>query len=394
MTASAATPANGTPGASPNGAGPVRPVGLPRGLEVLLGAAAIVVVFIGVQAIAWLIGPAFLALIIVIAVAPVQRWLWSKGCPRWASTLIVVLAVYAIVFSLALAVIVSIARLGTELPKYAGQGNALVNSVTAQLAKLGVGPEQIKQAASSLDTGKLAGIIGGLLGSVAGLATNFVFLIALLLFLSVEASGVPDRMADIGADRPTVVEALTKFAYGTRQYLLVTTVFGFIVAVLDAIALAIMGIPLAITWGVLAFVTNYIPNVGFILGVIPPALLGLLTGGPGLMVAVIVVYCVLNLVIQSIIQPRFIGDAVGLSTSLTFVALVFWAWLLGGLGAILAIPLTLLIKALLVDIDPKAAWANALMRSTEKVPAPDAPPKVKKSRRRTLEAAPEPPSAI
>ena len=120
--------------------------------------------------------------------------------------------------------------------------------------------------------------------------------------------------------------ALAKFAYGTRQYLLVTTVFGFIVAVLDTIALAIMGIPLAITWGLLAFVTNYIPNVGFILGVIPPALLGLLTGGPGLMVAVIVVYCVLNLVIQSIIQPRFIGDAVGLSTTLTFVALVFWAW--------------------------------------------------------------------
>src|SRR5689334_14625329 len=394
MTASAATPANGTPGASPNGAGPVRPVGLPRGLEVLLGAAAIVVVFIGVQAIAWLIGPAFLALIIVIAVAPVQRWLWSKGCPRWASTLIVVLAVYAIVFSLALAVIVSIARLGTELPKYAGQGNALVNSVTAQLAKLGVGPEQIKQAASSLDIGKLAGIIGGLLGSVAGLATNFVFLIALLLFLSVEASGVPDRMADIGADRPTVVEALTKFAYGTRQYLLVTTVFGFIVAVLDAIALAIMGIPLAITWGVLAFVTNYIPNVGFILGVIPPALLGLLTGGPGLMVAVIVVYCVLNLVIQSIIQPRFIGDAVGLSTTLTFVALVFWAWLLGGLGAILATPLTLLIKALLVDIDPKAGWADALMRSTEKVPDPNAPPKVKKSRRHKFQPAPEPPTAV
>ena len=69
-----------------------------------------------------------------------------------------------------------------------------------------------------------------------------------------------------------------------------TTVFGFIVAVLDTIALAIMGIPLAITWVVLAFVTNYIPNVGFLLGVIPPALLGLLTGGPGLMVAVIVVY--------------------------------------------------------------------------------------------------------
>ncbi len=97
---------------------------------------------------------------------------------------------------------------------------------------------------------------------------------------------------------------------------------------------------------------------------------------------------------QSIIKPRFIGDAVGLSTTLTFVALVFWAWLLGGLGAILAIPMTLLIKALLIDTDPKAAWANAHMRSLEKVPDPNKPPKVKKSRSHKLEPAPEPPAAV
>ena len=139
-----------------------------------------------------------------------------------------------------------------------------------------------------------------------------------------------------------------------------TTVFGFIVAVLDSIALALLGIPLAITWGLLAFITNYIPNVGFIIGVVPPALLGLLTGGPQLMVVVIVVYCGLNFVIQSIIQPRFIGDAVGLSITVTFVALVFWAWLLGPLGAILAIPLTLLAKALLVDIDPQGPVGRCL----------------------------------
>ena len=373
MTTSAATSVSGASGPSPNVAGSTT-VSLPRGLVVILGAAGLVVVFVGVQAMAWLIGPVFLALIIVIAVSPVQDWLKSKGWPAWAATLVVVLAVYAIVLSLALAIIVSIARLGTELPKYAGQGSDLLNSALAQLAKLGVGPDQIKQAASSLDIGKLAGLIGGLLSSVAGLATNFVFIIALLLFLSVESSGWTKRDAEIAADRPTVVAALNNFAHGTRQYLIVTTVFGFIVAVLDTIALFIMNIPLAITWGVLAFVTNFIPNVGFILGVIPPALLALLTGGPGLMVAVIVVYCVLNLVIQSVVQPHFIGDAVGLSTTMTFLSLVFWAWILGGLGAILAVPLTLLIKAMLVDIDPKAGWAHALVRSTGKTPDPNPPP--------------------
>ena len=91
------------------------------------------------------------------------------------------------------------------------------------------------------------------------------------------------------------------------------------------------------------------------------------------MVIVIIVYCAINFVVQSIIQPRFIGDAVGLSVTVTFVALVFWAWLLGPLGAILAIPLTLLGKALLVDIDPQAKWADALLRDSAKEPDPNAP---------------------
>ena len=125
-----------------------------------------------------------------------------------------------------------------------------------------------------------------------------------------------------------------------------------IVAVIDTIALAFLGIPVPLLWGLLAFITNYIPNIGFVIGLIPPALLGLLEGGLGADDRRDRVYCVINLVIQSVIQPKFVGDAVGLSTTLTFLSLVFWAWVLGPLGALLAIPLTLLAKALLVDVDP------------------------------------------
>jgi AI-2 transport protein TqsA len=145
-------------------------------------------------------------------------------------------------------------------------------------------------------------------------------------------------------------------------------VFGLIVAVLDGLALAIIGVPLAVLWALLAFITNYIPNVGFIIGVVPPALLALLTSGVPEMLVVIGVYCVLNFVIQSLIQPRFVGDSVGLAMTTTFVALVFWAWLLGPLGALLAIPLTLLAKALLVDVDPTARWVTALAGSLAREP--------------------------
>ena len=116
---------------------------------------------------------------------------------------------------------------------------------------------------------------------------------------------------------------------GTRSYLIVSTVFGLIVAVIDTAALWVMGIPAPLLWGLLAFITNYIPNIGFIIGLIPVAVLGLLEGGVGLMLGVIAVYCLVNVVIQSVIQPKVVGDAVGLSATLTFLSLVFWAWVLG-----------------------------------------------------------------
>ena len=362
--------------------------GMPRALVILLGAAAAVIIIAGVRAAAWLLAPVFMALVIVIAVAPLQGWLRRHGWPTWATTLVVVIVVYAILVALALGIIFSVARLASELPQYASRFDGLLASASARLTALGVGPEQIAQAKNSVNLGNLAGVLGALLGSVAGLATNLVFLLVLLGFLGFEAGGYGPRLASIAADRPQVVGALGHFAWGTRQYLLVTTVFGLIVAVLDSIALALMGIPLAVTWGLLSFITNYIPNIGFIIGVIPPALLGLLTGGPQLMVIVIVVYCGINFVVQSLIQPRFIGDAVGLSVTMTFIALVFWAWLLGALGAILAIPLTLLVKAVLVDIDPRAQWAHALMRSSAQASAQDSdadkPAKMSRRERRRL----------
>jgi hypothetical protein len=154
----------------------------------------------------------------------------------------------------------------------------------------------------------------------------------------------------------------------TRSYLLVSTVFGAIVAVLDGLALWIMGIPLVGVWVVLSFVTNYIPNVGFVIGVIPPALVALIGYDVNRMIWVIVIYCALNFVIQSLIQPRIVGDSVGLSTSLTFLSLVFWSFVIGPLGSVLAIPLTLFAKALLVDINPRLQWIRPLLSLDEDQP--------------------------
>ena len=356
----------------------------------LLGAGAAVLVLAGVRSIAWLVGPAFLALIIVIALSPVQSWLRRHNWPAWLTTLVLVVLVVGLLVALSLVVVVSLARLAALLPQYADRADQLLRSLAGSLATYGVGPDQLQGAVSTVSPAKVVALIGALLAGLSAALSSLVFLLCLMLFLSVEAGGIDRRLAAVSADRPELSAALRSFAHGTRSYLLVTTVFGLIVAVLDGLALAIIGVPLAVLWALLAFITNYIPNVGFIIGVVPPALLALLTSGVPEMLVVIGVYCVLNFVIQSLIQPRFVGDSVGLAMTTTFVALVFWAWLLGPLGALLAIPLTLLAKALLVDVDPTARWVTALAGSL--APEPRAPREPRRNRRRRagVEAAADP----
>src|SRR4029079_10925154 len=139
------------------------------------------------------------------------------------------------------------------------------------------------------------------------------------------------------------------------------------------IALTLIGVPLPVVWGLFSFITNYVPNIGFVIGLIPPALLGVLEGGPWTMLAVIAVYCVINVIIQSVIQPKVVGDVVGLTATLSLVSLIFWTWVIGPLGAILAIPLTVLAKAVLLDMDPRAHWLSVLVSPGSPAASPPRP---------------------
>jgi predicted PurR-regulated permease PerM len=334
----------------------------------LLGAGAAVLVLGGIRATAWLIGPMFLALIVVIALYPVQAWLRRHNWPGWLTTLVLVLLVVGLLASFVVVVVVSLAQLAALLPQYADRADDLLQSLSGGLSSMGAPAGQLDEAVSSISPDKLVALIGAVLAGLSATLSSFVFLLCLMLFLSVDAGGIERRLVAVAADRPELETALRSFAHGTRSYLLVSTVFGLIVGVLDGAALAIIGVPLPVLWGVLAFITNYIPNVGFLIGLVPPALLALLTLGVPEMLLVIAIYCVLNFVIQSLIQPHYVGDSVGLAMTTTFLALVFWAWLLGPLGALLAIPLTLLVKALFVDVDPSARWATALAGSLTSEP--------------------------
>jgi predicted PurR-regulated permease PerM len=333
----------------------------PRGVIVLLGAAGATVTVAGLQAVADILAPVFLALMLTVTVSPLSGWFRRHGAPTWVAMLATVITVYCILAVLGGAMIVSVARLIELMPTYQSQFAALRADLVQSLAGLGINESQLREAVSAVNPSSIARILEFVFGGLTSVLSDAVFLLAVLLFMCVDAVGFPTRLSSAASDRPQVVGALRTFAHGTRRYLLVSTIFGLIVAVIDTFLLWALGIPLPVLWGLLAFITNYIPNVGFLIGLVPPALLALLVGGTDLMVTVIVLYSVINFIIQSLIQPKMVGDAVGLSTTVSFLSLVFWAWVLGPLGALLAIPMSLLVKGLLVDIDPSTTWIGVLL---------------------------------
>jgi AI-2 transport protein TqsA len=350
----------------------------PFAATILLGAAALTIALAGARAIADIIGPVFLALVLTITLHPIRIWLEQHRLPEWAASVMLLLAAYLVLGLLTLALIVSVAQLAELLPQYTDQFTAVVTNAGNTLKSLGVQQEQINAVVDAIDPGKLVAAVSAVLSSTLGVLSNVFFLIVMLFFMAFDTDSTRRSVASLGNRMPDLAAALSSFARGARRYMGITSGFGFIVAVIDGIALQLMGVPGAFVWAVLAFVTNFIPNIGFVIGVIPPAIIALLDGGPGLMLAVIVTYSVVNFLIQSVIQPRVVGDAVGLTALFTFMSLVFWTWVIGPLGALLAVPLTLLTRALLVETNPRLRWALPLIagkaEATEQ-PKPEQPQK-------------------
>jgi predicted PurR-regulated permease PerM len=335
--------------------------GVPRWLVVLLGLAATVIAVTGLHAAADTIAPIVLALVLTVTAHPVLGWCRRRGLPQWLAVIVTLLVVYVVVIGLVVALAASVGRLTSVLPQYSEQWADLLDDIRSVLQQLGIDADEARQALDDVQLQSVVGFLGQLFGGLLGVAGVLLFVLATVAFMCVDATSLTRRLDSVPGMSPGLGGALAGCVRSTRSYLVVSTVFGLIVAVVDAGALLLLGVPLPWTWALLAFITNYIPNIGFVIGLVPPALLALLDSGPRQALVVVLVYCAVNLVIQSIIQPKFVGDAVGLSITATFLSLVAWAAVLGPLGALLAIPLSLLAKAVFLDHDPDNRWALALV---------------------------------
>jgi AI-2 transport protein TqsA len=336
----------------------------PRGTVILLGAAAAVVVGAGIHSIRDILAPVLLTLVLVICASPVRGRLERFGVPSGLATGSVILVVFALLAVFTYTLIIAFAQFVAMLPTYASQFQEIGTQIAAGLSRLGIGQAQIQSFIGGLDPGGIAAAITAALGSVAGITGALVIVLTMMILMAADAAYARTILRQLGERRPDLVRALRDYATNVRRYMVVTTVLGVAQGALNATALYIMGVPAALLWGLLAFLCSFIPNIGYFFAIIPPIVFGFLVGGWPTVVWVVVVYGVINGVVQSIIQPRVVGHAVSLSQTLTFFSVLLWAALTGPVGAILAIPLTLLVKALLVDANPGAHWLRPVLGPT------------------------------
>ncbi|QQY16404.1 AI-2E family transporter [Cutibacterium avidum] len=337
--------------------------GLPKVTIVLLTLAAAWLGLSFLHELSSVIAPLFFALNLLITAYPIHTWLVKHKCPRWISATSAGTVVVIVLAAGMAGMVWSVAAMINQLQSYIPQMEKTYTQLLNWSTQLGYSQEVITEKLKKIDPQQVMSVVTSLASDTTSVVTMIVVILTGMIFMVMDTPQMHDRLRLAGKRKPDVVIALESFASGIRKYWLVTTVFGLIVALFDWAALLIIGVPLAGVWALFSFLTNYIPNIGFIIGVIPPALLALFGDGWVAALAVIIAYSVLNFVIQSIIQPKFAGDAVGLTPTMSFVSLLLWGWVFGALGTLIALPCSLLVKATLIDHDPGARWANALISS-------------------------------
>ncbi len=350
-------------------------------LRTLLALAAAVIVLAGVYFARELVGPLALAIVLVVICEPVRRPFERRGWPSWTGTTAVIALAYLVLVAMGALLWLAGTQFARLVGEFADELQDSVQGLLAWLTSAGLDEQAADAAASVLDPSTLLSLASGLGGAILGVATALFFVFAYIIFMAADARRYREAGRVFGPAKKPVLGRIRHLNSGVRRYYVVNATFGAIVAIIDGFALLWLGVPAPLVWAILAFVTNFVPNIGFVLGLIPPAVLAFVVGGWPMLLAVIAIYCVVNVVLQVLVQPKFVSDAVDLSLTLSFFSVIFWTFVIGPLGAILSIPLTLFVRTLVLEGDPNGHWLRWLSGDRTAVPPPDPSPSPPRSRK-------------
>jgi AI-2 transport protein TqsA len=315
----------------------------------LVALASIFVILFGIQSSASILNPILLAAVITITVLPLPGALTKRGLPGWLALVVSILAVVVTLGLVMVTVFFSVTKLAVELPSY------LESASQQGIVDFGAQAEEATTSIGPLAQGALAATLA-LLAQFGMALLIFIFMIAAALALP-----TPSRMG-LDPNAP-VIGRVASLTADVRKYMTVLTGINLLVALGDTLLLLIIGVDYAVLWGLLAWVMGYIPSLGFWIALIPPVFLAYAEFGLPTALFVFAAYVLINGGVQNFVQPKLMGQRLKISPVVVFVGLFIWGFVLGGIGAILAVPMTLLTLLIMENFEGTRPVA-ILMRYT------------------------------
>ncbi len=314
----------------------------------LVAIAAFIVIVAGLRAFAPLLSPILLSLFIVLVTAPIVQWLKARRVPAWLANLIVILGVVFVGFLLILFLAGSVAQLSAALPEYRSLLERQAEALTAWMSSQGLQSADLLKL-EFIQPAKLIQYALAFLSGLIGTLGNVGVTLFIYIYMLVGSSSFAQKLQrGLGADS-AVLQRFQAFGRSVSLYLLIKGWLGAMTAIAQTVLLLVLGVDFAVLWGVLSFLFNFIPNVGYIIALVPPLVLGLLDSGVWTALLVFVGYAAINNFFDMVLGPRYLGKGLDLSTLITFLAVLFWTWILGPIGAFLALPLTVMFKTLVLE---------------------------------------------
>jgi len=328
-------------------------------LRIALGLACFIIIVAGMKAAASLIVPFLLAIFIAIICAPAINWLTGKGVPLWLAMTLVVVGIGLFGALIVSIVGTSIQDFSKSLPEYQAILQGYSDRFSVWFDQHGVGwyDDEMRK---TINPTTVLGFVGRVFNGLGSLLTDGFLIFLTVAFLLFEGASFQHKIRLITRGDDDEIDRLRVFLRNVNRYMSIKSGTSLMTGVLIAIWLYILGVEYALLWGLLGFLLNYIPNIGSIIAAVPAVLLALVTAGPVTALWAAAGYLFINTLVGNIIEPKFLGDRLGLSTLVVFISLVFWGWVLGTIGMFLSVPLTMVVK-LALEASDDARWIAVLL---------------------------------
>ena len=327
-------------------------------LSVIIGLAGFVIVIAGMRSAESILVPLLLAGFIATVAIPPMFWLQRHKVPTVLAILMVITVVLMAMLIIGALIGSSLNEFSRDLPNYQAQLRAKINVATVWLNEHGVAVSN-QDILQYIDPGRAMQWVSVVLRSVGGVLSNAFMILLTIIFILAEASSFPAKLrALLGND--SGVSEFDKFLNKMKTYVGIKTLASLCTGILVGVWLTILGVDYPVLWGLVAFLLNYVPTIGSIIAAVPAVLLALIQSGIPLALMVALGYVATNISIGNFIEPRFMGKGLGLSTLVVFLSLIFWGWVLGPVGMLLSVPLTMTLK-IAFDSHQDTRWLAILL---------------------------------